>query len=65
MAKEGIDFQCNVEVGKDLSAVELMKKYDSVLLCLGATHPRDLPIPGIYTKYKFVLEMFYAYYIGD
>lgn len=46
MEKEGIEFKCNVEIGKDLSSAELMKTYDSVLLCLGATHPRDIPIPG-------------------
>lgn len=46
MEKEGIEFLTNIEVGKDISSAELMKKYDSVLLCLGATHPRDLPIPG-------------------
>lgn len=46
MEQEGIEFQCNVEVGKDMSAEDLINKYDSVLLCLGATHPRDLPIPG-------------------
>ncbi|XP_076076951.1 uncharacterized protein LOC143047651 isoform X1 [Mytilus galloprovincialis] len=46
MEQEGIEFQCNFEVGKNMSAEDLMNKYDSVLLCLGATHPRDLPIPG-------------------
>lgn len=43
---EGIEFKCNVEVGKDLSAKDLMKENDAVLLALGATWPRDLPIPG-------------------
>ncbi|KAL8570900.1 hypothetical protein ACOMHN_023573 [Nucella lapillus] len=43
---EGIEFRCSVEVGKDLSAKDLMKDNDAVLLTLGATWPRDLPIPG-------------------
>jgi glutamate synthase (NADPH) small chain len=43
---EGISFKCNVEVGKDLSAEDLRKNYDAVILCTGATKPRDLPIEG-------------------
>jgi len=43
---EGVTFICNTEVGKDLPAETLLKDYDSVLLCTGATQPRDLPIPG-------------------
>ena len=43
---EGIDFICNVEVGKDVTAQQLRAKFDSVLLTVGATVPRDLPIPG-------------------
>jgi hypothetical protein len=45
--KEGIDFKCNVEVGsKKMSAKKLLEENDAVVLCLGATWPRDLPIPG-------------------
>ncbi|GAB4382082.1 MAG: glutamate synthase subunit beta [Elainellaceae cyanobacterium] len=43
---EGVKFICNTEVGKDLSAENLLKEFDAVLLCTGATRPRDLPIPG-------------------
>ena len=43
---EGIDFICNVEVGKDVTAAQLRNKFDSVLLTAGSTVPRDLPIPG-------------------
>ena len=35
-----------MEVGKDVLAKDLMKENDAVLLALGATWPRDLPIPG-------------------
>ncbi|XP_046666504.1 glutamate synthase [NADH] [Homalodisca vitripennis] len=46
MADEGIIFKTNINVGKDISAKELYEEYDSVVLCTGATWPRDLPIPG-------------------
>ena len=34
----------NVHVGQDMSAEELLDANDAVLLCMGATRPRDLPI---------------------
>ncbi len=43
---EGVTFQCNTEIGKDLPVAQLLREYDSVMLCTGATKPRDLPIPG-------------------
>ena len=43
---EGITFQCGTEVGKDLPVETLLKDFDSVILCTGATRPRDLPIEG-------------------
>ncbi len=43
---EGVTFTCNTEVGKDLPVETLLKDYDSVVLCTGATRPRDLPIEG-------------------
>ncbi|MBW4519085.1 MAG: glutamate synthase small subunit [Scytolyngbya sp. HA4215-MV1] len=43
---EGVKFICNTEVGKDLPAENLLKEFDAVLLCTGATRPRDLPIAG-------------------
>ena len=46
MEEEGIRFQCNTEVGKDYPAEKLTKDFDAVVLCTGATHPRDLPIEG-------------------
>ncbi|CAL4100267.1 unnamed protein product [Meganyctiphanes norvegica] len=46
MAEEGIEFKTNVNVGKDISAKDLHEEYDALLLCMGATWPRDLPIPG-------------------
>ncbi len=46
MAKEGVKFTTNVEVGKNYSAEKLLKEFDGVILCGGATKPRDLPIEG-------------------
>jgi glutamate synthase (NADPH) small chain len=43
---EGVTFVCNTEVGKDLPVERLLKEYDSVVLCTGATKPRDLPVEG-------------------
>ncbi len=46
LAEEGIEFVVSTEVGKDLSAKKLIEDFDSVILCCGATKPRDLPIEG-------------------
>ncbi|MFB2834611.1 glutamate synthase small subunit [Floridanema evergladense] len=43
---EGVKFVCNTEVGKDITSEQLLKEFDSVILCTGATKPRDLPIEG-------------------
>lgn len=43
---EGIEFKTSINVGKDISAVELRNQYDAILLCTGAIVPRDLFIPG-------------------
>ena len=46
LTKEGIQFVCNTEIGKDYPAEKLLKEFDAVVLCTGATKPRDLPIEG-------------------
>lgn len=46
MEKEGIAFRCSCEVGKDITSSELMEEFDAIVLCTGATKPRDLPIEG-------------------
>ena len=43
---EGIKFRTGVEIGIDIDAKELKKKYDAVVLAVGATAWRDLAIPG-------------------
>ncbi|BBO70069.1 dihydropyrimidine dehydrogenase subunit A [Desulfosarcina alkanivorans] len=46
MAQEGIAFKTGVHAGVDLSAERLCADFDALVLCCGATRPRDLPIPG-------------------
>jgi len=46
MEEEGVLFKCSCEVGKDITSQQLMADYDAVVLCTGATKPRDLPVEG-------------------
>ena len=46
MKAEGVRFETNVEVGATISAGELKKKHDVILLTMGAGAPRDLKVPG-------------------
>lgn len=46
MEAEGIQFKTNVNVGIDIKAEELNKKYDRVLLTCGASNPRDMKVAG-------------------
>ncbi len=46
MAAEGVKFVTNTEVGKDYPVGKLFGEFDAVVLCGGATKPRDLPLPG-------------------
>ena len=46
LAQEGITFVTNTAVGVDLPATKLRQEFDAVVLCCGATKPRDLPIEG-------------------
>ena len=46
MRRAGVEFRTGVEVGRDLSGPDLREQFDAVVLCCGATKPRDLPIPG-------------------
>ncbi|MDZ5620592.1 glutamate synthase subunit beta [Nocardioides bizhenqiangii] len=47
MKREGTVFRSGVEVGAgDLTGRALRDRYDAVVLAIGATVPRDLPVPG-------------------
>lgn len=46
MKAEGITFVTRTEVGVDYSVADLKANFDAVVLCGGATKPRDLPVEG-------------------
>jgi len=46
LAAEGVEFKTNVHVGQAITADELRKSFDAILLAGGAEQPRDLAIPG-------------------
>jgi glutamate synthase (NADPH) small chain len=46
MRDEGTRFRPGVDVGVDITAEQLRKRYDAIVLAGGATAPRDLPVPG-------------------
>ncbi|XP_043718284.1 glutamate synthase 1 [NADH], chloroplastic [Telopea speciosissima] len=63
MAEEGVNFVVNANVGTDplYSMERLRAKNDAVVLALGATKPRDLPVPGReLTGVHFAMEFLHA-----
>ena len=46
MEKEGISFVVNANVGDNVKAADLVKKYDAVILCCGSSNPRDIDAVG-------------------
>jgi glutamate synthase (NADPH/NADH) small chain len=46
MRAEGTKFRTGVEIGRDIDAAKLRKRYDAVVIAAGATMARDLPVPG-------------------
>ena len=46
LAHEGVVFRPGVNVGVDVTAHDLRRGFDAVLLAGGAAQPRDLPVPG-------------------
>ena len=46
MRAEGTKFRTGVAVGQDILGSALRDRYDAVVLAVGATKARDLPIPG-------------------
>ncbi|WP_405380718.1 glutamate synthase subunit beta [Phascolarctobacterium sp.] len=42
----GVTFVLNAEVGVKVASSTLLEEYDAVVLCTGATVPRDLPVKG-------------------
>lgn len=46
MEQEGVTFKTSVNVGKDITAKELISKYDAVVLAMGSEQPRNIAVPG-------------------
>ena len=46
LKEEGVQFVTNTEIGKDYPSEKLVDDFDAVVICTGATKPRDLPIEG-------------------
>jgi glutamate synthase (NADPH/NADH) small chain len=46
MADEGVRFITETEIGKHIHADRVLKDYEAVVLCGGATQARELPIEG-------------------
>ncbi len=62
LEEAGVVFKCNVNVGKDISADQLLKEFDRVVLCCGASNPRNLTAEGrdasgIYFAVDFLREV--------
>ncbi len=46
MEQEGTRFRAGVDVGAELTGHQLRTRYDAVVLAVGSTQARDLPVPG-------------------
>ncbi len=46
MEAEGVAFVTSADVGSGVPTADLRKEFDAIVLCGGATDPRDLPVPG-------------------
>jgi len=46
MRAEGVEFRVNSTVGGNVSATDLLNRFDAVVLSGGSEKPRDLPVPG-------------------
>ena len=61
MAEEGIRFVTNMNVGRDYPATQLIEEFDAIVLCGGATRPRDLAIEGRHLQgIHFAMEFLQA-----
>ena len=67
MEEEGVKFVLNTNVGKDITAEELLKNMTVILAC-GASNPRDIKVPGrdakgIYLQLIFLEKLQKHYWI--
>ena len=62
LTEAGVVFKTNVNVGVDITGEELLQSFDRVILCCGASNPRNLTAPGreakgIYFAVDFLKEV--------
>lgn len=63
MAEEGVNFVVNANIGVDplFSVDRLREENDAIVLAVGATKPRDLPVPGReFSGIHFAMEFLHA-----
>lgn len=46
MKQEGVVFELNSDIGKNISAEEILEKFDAVILACGSSNPRDITAEG-------------------
>ena len=46
MIAEGVVVKTGINIGKDISAREIITQFDAICIAVGAGHPRDLPAEG-------------------
>ena len=46
MEEAGVRFVTGADVGREIPSSDLQAAYDSVILCCGASRPRDIDVPG-------------------
>ncbi len=50
MCANGMEIECDVEIGKDISFKELRAEYDAVYVAIGASEAVAMPVPGSHLK---------------
>ncbi len=61
MTTQGIKFVTSTEIGKNYPTDKLLSEFDAVVLCAGATKPRDLPVEGRHLKgIHFAMEFLHG-----
>lgn len=46
LAEEGIEFTTGANIGVDIDVNDVRNSCDAMVLTVGSTKPRDLPVPG-------------------
>ncbi|HKT74473.1 MAG TPA: glutamate synthase subunit beta [Steroidobacteraceae bacterium] len=46
LEREGVKFLCNAHVGENVEAMLLVRDFEAVVVCTGATQARNLVVPG-------------------